>query len=112
MNSNVNIQDQDLQPKLIEELRRMRVDARRLNSSLVERLKPFQKSDGSFKTLPDSRTKRRRKGGPDISVASTCTVLMAAIMAGKHKRRDKLFEKHTASDVFKQAAAKANWGSS
>jgi hypothetical protein len=100
------------QSTLIEDLRELRLDTRRLNSSLVERLKPFRKADGSFKTLPDSRKKKQRKRTPDISVASTCTVLMAAIAAGKHEKRHKLFETRSASDIFKQAVVKANWGSS
>ena len=90
----------------------MRLDTRRLNSSLVKRLKPFRKADGSFKTLPDSRKKRQRKRTPDISVASTCTVLMSALAARKHEKRHKLFERKSASDIFKQAVVKANWGSS
>src|SRR5262249_6613789 len=104
--------DENLESVLIEELRQLRRDARRLNSSLVDRLKPFQKSDGSFKTLPDSKKSQRRKRTPDISVASTCTVLMAAILAGKHESRNKLFDKQTSAEVFKQSAAKATWGSS
>jgi hypothetical protein len=103
---------QDRQPTLIEELRQMRRDANRLSSSLVEHLKPFQKKNGSFKTLPDSRETRDTKQKLDISVASTCTVLMAAIAAGKHKERYALFDKQTVSEVFTQAAAKATWGSS
>ncbi len=98
--------------ELIGELRQLRTDARRLNSSLVERLKPFQKADGSFKTLPDSRKNKQRKQTPDMSVASTCTVLMAALTAGKHERQHKLFERKSVSDIFKQAVVKANWGSS
>src|ERR1700756_3508882 len=108
----VNNSDVALRSRLIEELRDLRLDTRRLNSSLVERRKPFRKTDGSFKTLPDSRKKRHRKRTPDISVASTCTVLMAAITAGKHEKRHKLFERKSASDIFKQAVVKANWGSS
>jgi hypothetical protein len=97
--------------ELIEELRQLRKDARRLNSSMVERLKPFQKKNGSFKTLPVSREKRDSRTKPDISVASTCTVLMAAILAGKEVQ-DKLFDKYTVSDVFKRSVVHANWGSS
>lgn len=104
--------DLALRSRLIKELRDLRLDTRRLNSSLVERLKPFRKTDGSFKTLPDSRKKRHRKRTPDISVASTCTVLMAAITAGKFEKRDKLFETKSASEIFRQAVVKANWGSS
>ncbi len=107
-----NNSDLTLRSKLIAELRDLRLDTRRLNSSLVKRLKPFRKTDGSFKTLPDSRKKKQRKRTPDISVASTCTVLMAAITGGKFERRDKLFEEKSASEIFKQAVVKANWGSS
>jgi hypothetical protein len=108
----MNRRHPNLVVKLIEELRQLKMDAGRLNSSLVDRLKPFQKRDGSFKTLPDSRQKRHRKKTPDISVASTCTVLMAAISAGRHEAPHKLFDKQTASEVFTKAAAKASWGSS
>jgi hypothetical protein len=102
----------DSRSTLIDDLRRLRLDAQRLNSSLVERVKPFRKKNGSFKTLPDSRSKRQKKGAPDISVASTCTVLMAAIAAGKHEEKHKLFAKPSAYEVFAEAAVKANWGSS
>ena len=107
-----NSSDLTFRSRLIGELRGLRLDTRRLNSGLVKRLKPFRKTDGSFKTLPDSRKKRHRKGTPDISVASTCTVLMAAITGGKHEKRDKLFETKNAPEIFRQAVAKANWGSS
>jgi ATPase family associated with various cellular activities (AAA) len=114
MSSEVNHKNSDLtlRSKLIAELRDLRLDTRRLNSSLVERLTPFRKTDGSFKTLPDSRKKKHRKRTPDISVASTCTVLMAAITGGKYEKRHKLFEAKSASEIFKQAVVKANWGSS
>ena len=113
MNLGEGLDNSDLtHSTLIEDLRELRLDTRRLNSSLVERLKPFRKTDGSFKTLPDSRKKKQRKRTPDISVASTCTVLMAALTAGKHEKRYKLFEGKSASDIFKQAVVKANWGSS
>jgi hypothetical protein len=113
MNSGDGLDNPDLnQSKLIEHLRELRLDTKRLNSSLVEHLKPFRKADGSFKTLPDSRKKKQRKRTPDMSVASTCTVLMAALTAGKHEKRHKLFERKSASDIFKQAVVKANWGSS
>jgi hypothetical protein len=104
--------NQDAQLLLVETLRQMRQDASRLNSSLVERLKPFQKRNGSFKTLPDSKPKRQKKGIPDISVASTCTVLMAAVAAGKHEQKHKLFNKRSAIEIFEEAAVKATWGSS
>ncbi len=59
--------------ELIARLRLLRTDERRLRASLVEDLRPFQKpEDLSFFTLPDSN----RKG---ISVATTCTALMALI---------------------------------
>src|ERR1700722_13653492 len=90
MNLGDGLDNPDLnQSKLIEHLRELRLDTKRLNSSLVEHLKPFRKADGSFKTLPDSRKKKQRKRTPDMSVASTCTVLMAALTAGKHEKRHK-----------------------
>src|SRR5206468_6609258 len=85
------------------------IDARRLNSSLVERLKPFQKTDGSFKTLPRSKDRSSEIGAEDISVASTCTVLMAAIGAGKEK---KLFDKKPVASVFEKTVVEAQWASS
>jgi hypothetical protein len=96
---------------LIEELRQLRKDAQRLNSSMVERLKPFQKKNGSFKTLPQSREKKETARKPDISVASTCTVLMAAILAGQ-KVHKSLFDVRSISDVFRKSVTDANWGSS
>jgi len=96
---------------LIEDLRQLRKDAQRLNSSLVKRLRPFKKKNGSFKTLPKSREKQDSPGRPDISVASTCTVLMAALLAGE-KARKSLFDTSSAMDVFKKSVVNANWGSS
>jgi DNA replication protein DnaC len=97
---------------LADDLRQLRLDAQRLNTSLVERLKAFQKKNGSFKTLPDSTSKSPQKGAVDISVASTCTVLMAAIAADKHEAKEKLFVTRSAFEVFEEAVVKANWGSS
>jgi hypothetical protein len=37
---------------------------------------------------------------------------MSALAARKHEKRHKLFERKSASDIFKQAVVKANWGSS
>lgn len=62
---------------LIERLRALRVDARRLRATLVDDLRQFQKlDDNSFFTLPTSD----RKG---ISTATTCTALMALIDSNK-----------------------------
>lgn len=102
---------QNVRSELIEELRQLKKDARRLNSSLVERLKPFQKKNGSFKTLPESFEGKDTPRKPDISVASTCTVLMAAVLAGKEVR-DELFSSHGIADVFTRSVVDANWGSS
>jgi hypothetical protein len=96
---------------LVQELRQLRKDAGRLNSSMVERLEPFRKKNGSFKTLPTSREKRDSARNSDISVASTCTVLMAAMMAGKNVR-DELFDEPSALEVFRRSVTNANWGSS
>jgi len=102
--------------ELVEELRQLRTDARRLNSSLVKRLKPFQKADGSFKTLPDSKDRSRTRGPRDISVASTCTVLMAAMGASTSAvgsdKKENLFDKSTLREVFKSTVIRAEWGSS
>jgi DNA replication protein DnaC len=102
----------NMSERLAEDLRQLRLDAQRLNASLVERLKSFQKKNGSFKTLPDSGSKHPKKGAVDISVASTCTVLMAAIAADKHEAKEKLFVTRSAFEVFEEAVVKANWGSS
>src|ERR1700722_4723320 len=110
--SGVSESKSNVRPRFAEDLRRLRLDAQRLNTSLVERLKSFQKKNGSFKTLPDSQSKRPPKGAVDISVASTCTVLMAAIAADKHEAKEKLFVTRSAYEVFEEAAVKANWGSS
>lgn len=62
---------------LISRLRLLRIDERRLRATLIEDLRPFQKPDDlSFFTLPDSK----RTG---ISVATTCTALMALIDSDK-----------------------------
>jgi hypothetical protein len=63
---------------LIAELRLLRADERRLRATLVDDLRRFQKKDGdrTFFTLPSSD----RKG---ISVATTCTALMALIDSDK-----------------------------
>jgi hypothetical protein len=66
---------------IIDELRTMKIDAKRLSSSILKHLKPFQKEDASFKTLPDSGDVSR---DPGISVGSTCTVLMALLGSNKH----------------------------
>lgn len=111
-NKKVNGGQREPQFSLIEELREMRTDAKRLNSSLAKRLKPFRKKDGSFKTLPtspDLPDNPDEPGTPDISVASTCTVLMAALGAGEHH---KLFDEPSASEIFRRSAVCAKWGSS
>jgi hypothetical protein len=100
--------------RLIAELRQLRLDARRLNSSLVDRLDPFRKpEDGSFKTSPDSKPSSPQPGDPsnatDISVGSTCTVLMAAIGAGTER---KLFGKTNIPDLFKKTVQTSRWASS
>ena len=108
--------DKNMHSALIEQLRQLRTDARRLNSSLVDRLRPFQKDDGSFKTLPSSKDQSKELGPRSISVASTCTVLMAAIGAGKAAigtdKKDKLFDEDTIRDVFSKTVVEAEWGSS
>jgi AAA+ superfamily predicted ATPase len=98
---------------LINDLRQLRLDVRRLNSSLVERLTPFQKPDGSFKTSPDSKDSPIPPDFPpnatDFSVGSTCTVLMAAIGAG---REEELFAKTNIPEIFKKSVRLSKWGSS
>lgn len=72
----------DLEADMIDKLRRVRRDALRLNSSVLEHLKSFQQKNDSFKTLPSS------KGYPadaDISVGSTCTALMALLATNRYK---------------------------
>lgn len=100
--------------ELINDLRQLRLDARRLNSSLVDRLKDFRKpEDGSFKTSPDSTPSLPREGDPpnvtDISVGSTCTVLMAAIGSGTEK---KLFKDTDIAELFKKTVETSRWASS
>lgn len=63
--------------ELISRLRRLRDDARRLHSSLVADLLPFQKADNSFRTWPD-------KMDAKLSVATTATAIMALITSNKH----------------------------
>jgi hypothetical protein len=75
---------------MIDELRRMRRDALRLNSSVLEHLKTFQqKDDDSFVTLPPPFSKPRAQQ-TDISVGSTCTALMALLAT---KTQEKLWSK-------------------
>jgi hypothetical protein len=62
--------------ELIERLRALRRQARDLRATLVDDLRSFQKEDGSFYTLPDSD----RVG---VSIASSCTALMALADADK-----------------------------
>jgi hypothetical protein len=118
-NESVNVDDslirvpKNVDSQLIDDLRQLRLDARRLNSSLVDRLKAFRKpEDGSFKTSPDSKPSPPQKGDPDnvtdISVGSTCTVLMAAIGAGKEKE---LFKTDIA-ELFKKTVKTSRWASS
>lgn len=70
-------------PALIDELRKIRTDARRLNSGVLEHLKTFQQEDDSFRTLPTSKD---RAEDPDISVGSTCTALMALLATKKYEK--------------------------
>lgn len=115
-----------VEAEMIDELRRLRGITRRLNSSLVEHLKPFQQEDGSFKTWPDSQRDPHAPGHPDIpdiSVASTSTALMALIAAGrqdelfskadedKKEKEDRTTKKKTLAAVFKNCV-RGKWGSS
>jgi len=73
-----NGSEHDVDTMLIEDLRQMRKDAIRLNSSIVEHLRAFQQDDDSFNTLPPPLSKSRAED-PDISIGSTCTALMALL---------------------------------
>lgn len=119
-NERVNVDDalidapKNIDSRLINDLRQLRLDARRLNSSLVDRLKDFRKAeDGSFKTSPDSKPSLPKEGDPsnvtDISVGSTCTVLMAAIGSGTEK---KLFKDTNIADLFTKTVETSRWASS
>ena len=103
--------NRDAQPALIEDLRQLRKDAQRVNSSLVKRLIPFRKPNKSFKTLPISELGEDLPDKPDISVASTCTVLMAALGFEEEKREDLLTNKEI-EEVFKKSVEKGEWASS
>src|SRR5258706_3694713 len=86
---------------MIDELRSMQRDAKRLSSSVLEHLKPFQQNDDSFVTLPPPYSKPRAEQD-DISVGSTCTALMALLATKTHnkfwsKRKD--VPEKTAIDV-------------
>jgi hypothetical protein len=96
---------------LIARLRLLRTDERRLRETLVNDLQPFQKPDDlSFFTLPDSN----RTG---ISVATTCTALMALIDSDKltalfRKPQEKPEKtKQRARNLFR-SVVKATWKSS
>jgi hypothetical protein len=77
--------NQDLQATLLKDLRQMRKDAIRLNSSIVEHLKSFQQDDDSFSTLPPPISKPRSEDR-NISIASTCTALMALVATRTHEQ--------------------------
>ena len=96
---------------LIYQLRQLRKDAQRVNSSLVERLLPFRKENKSFKTLPTSDSGKDSPHKPDISVASTCTVLMAALGFQEDKRA-KLLTIRDIAEVFRTSVEKGKWASS
>lgn len=103
--------DQNAQAALIDDLRQLRKDAQRVNSSFVERLRPFRKDNKSFKTLPDSPVGTDLPSKPDISVASTCTVLMAAL-GFEEDKRDKLLTDKDIAQVFKTSVEDGKWASS
>ena len=103
--------NQASQATLIERLRELRKDAQRVNSSLVERLSPFRKTNKSFKTLPTSDVGKDSADKPDISVASTCTVLMAALGVQEDKR-DKLLTNKEIAEVFTTSVQRGKWASS
>lgn len=77
--------EHDFNAMLITDLRQMRKDAIRLNSSILEHLRTFQQDDDSFNTLPPPISKSRAED-PDISVGSTCTALMALLATGTHQQ--------------------------
>jgi hypothetical protein len=103
--------------RIIDELRQMRTDAIRLNSSVLEHLKTFQQEvDDSFVTLPPPKSKTRDED-PDISVGSTCTALMAVLATGTHKRiwsKVKGVKKETPVDIggLFEKVVRAKWMSS
>jgi hypothetical protein len=71
-----------MESDLIARLRLLRAEGRRLRKTLIEDLRAFQKQDDlSFFTSPSSD----KKG---ISVATTCTALMALVDANKLKKLD------------------------
>jgi len=102
---------------MIDELRRTRRDALRLNSSVLEHLKTFQqKDDDSFVTLPPPFSKPRAQQ-TDISIGSTCTALMALLATKTHEKlwsKKEDAQKNTKIDIlglFKGLVA-ARWESS
>ncbi len=102
---------------VIDELRRTRRDALRLNSSVLEHLKTFQqKDDDSFVTLPPPFSKPRAQQ-TDISIGSTCTALMALLATKTHEKlwsKKEDAQKNTKIDIlglFKGSVA-ARWESS
>jgi hypothetical protein len=84
MNSNDEPTNSDhgIRSMLMKELRQMRTDTQRLNSSVIEHLRAFQQEDDSFRTLPSSKPLSE---DPDMSVGSTCTALMALLATKTHK---------------------------
>jgi hypothetical protein len=84
-NNKSTITDQDIRATLIKDLRQMRKDAIRLNSSVLEHLKGFQQEDDSFNTLPPPKSKSRSED-PNISIGSTCTALMALLATRTYKQ--------------------------
>jgi hypothetical protein len=110
MTTNADL-DQKAQNILVNDLRQLRKNAQRVNSGLVKRLLPFRKNNKSFKTLPISDVGEDLPDKPDISVASTCTVLMAALGVEEDKR-DKLLTNQDIADVFRTSVKKGKWASS
>ncbi len=86
-------------------LRALRARAQALNDRFLEDLGPFLKANGTFARLPDG------KDANDVSVTTTCTCLMAAVLTGD---LDRLYAKPAAENAkaaFEQIAH-AEWCSS
>lgn len=93
---------------IIDRLRNLRTRAHDLGATIADDLKPFRHAT-------DKLTFRRRPKDPsktgDVGVTSTCSCLMALVMAGKWRDRD-LYEDESKVSQALDSIMKAPWMSS
>src|ERR1035437_2862572 len=87
-------------------LRQLRARAQKLLEHLQKDLKPFVKTDGTFRRTPDSPSKT-----DDVNVTTTCSCLMALALTNTFKEFYKGRPDNNASTIFR-SVVKAPWMSS